>query len=999
MMLDMLGGRSGGHGLELVVDSFAGGGGASTGIRLALGRDPDAALNHDPVALAIHKANHPGSIHYCQDIFSVEPNHVTMGRPVGLLWASPDCFPAGTMILTQKGFAPIESLCVDDLVLTHKGHWRRVTCTMKTVKDTLIVRGQGHYGLEVSAEHPFLSRAAKNAWRNNTTVKEWSTPSWVKADELKKGSYWATPVSADPLATPPVEGRSLPFSEGFWWLVGRYLADGWSRIREGTGSELVICCGKAKADVTRERLNFCPPAGGRACDNELRWGERETRTEIQFTASHKGMVQWLRDHFGHLAQNKRLPGWALGLDENSRRAILDGYFAGDGWESGNIVEVGSVSKALILGMRLLAESLGRRATLYFQAGRPTTIEGRAVTNVRDAYKVRWRKQLLRQQTTADDKHSWSAIRDVAPGRQGVDVYNLSVEEDESYIAEGVVVHNCTHFSKAKGGAPKRNAKIRDLAWAVVKWAREARPRVIILENVEEFVTWGPLSERGEIVKGREGETFRQWLRQLRRLGYRVRHRELRACDYGAPTIRKRFFLIARRDGRPIVWPKPTHGPGRPQPYRTAADIIDWSIPCPSIFERARPLAENTLRRIAEGIRRYVIEAAEPFIVTYYGPKRPGDFRGNGLSEQLGTQTTENRHALVTPYVVNLTHGGRLEPGNEPLRTITTAHRGEKAIAVPVLVTNTTGHAPANTRGPVSTLTTGGQQMLACAGLVGVGGRAGQSRPRGAGESTATTTAKADTAVVAATMIQTGYGERPGQTPRALDLQKPLGTIVAGGGKHAVAAACLLKHYGGVVGQPADAPMGTVTTVDHHSVLAASIMRQFGNSVGAPADDPLGTVTAGGGGKSGLVTSNLVKLRGTCRDGQPVTEPMPTVTAGGTHIGEVRAFLVKYFGTAIGQDLRDPLHTVTTKDRLGLVTVQGEEYVIADIGLRMLTPRELFLAQGFPADYVIDPVFNGKPLPKSKQVRACGNSVCPPLAEALVRANCADMAVETMEVGA
>lgn len=640
MMLDMHGGGSGHQGRELIVDSFAGGGGASTGIRQALGRDPDAALNHDPVALAIHAANHPGSVHYCQDIFSVEPNHVTMGQPVGLLWASPDC---------------------------------------------------------------------------------------------------------------------------------------------------------------------------------------------------------------------------------------------------------------------------------------------------------------------------------------------------------------THFSKAKGGAPTRNAKIRDLAWAVVKWAREARPRIIILENVEEFQTWGPLNDHGEIIKGREGETFKVWLRELKRLGYKVQHRELRACDFGAPTIRKRFFLIARRDGRPIVWPKPSHGPDRPQPYRTAADIIDWSIPCPSIFERKRPLAENTLRRIAEGIRRYVIEAEQPFIV--------------------GIDNAGARSAVW--------------PSEKPLSTVIT--KAKHALIVPTLVTNTTGHAPSGPDEPLSTVTTVGQQMLSCAGLVGVGGRAGQSRARGVDEPTATTTAKADTAVVtaflagaggpaysgkpapvdrpmstmltenhqavvAATMIQTGYGERSGQAPRALDLQKPLGTVVAGGGKHAVAAACLLKHYGGVVGQSADSPMGTVTTVDHHSVLAASIMRQFGNSVGAAASEPLGTVTAGGGGKSGLVASNLVKLRGTCRDGQPVTDPMPTITAGGTHIGEIRAFLIKYFGTAIGQDVHDPLHTVTTKHRLGLVTVAGEDYVIADIGLRMLTPRELFAAQGFPSDYVIDPVFDGKPLPKSKQVRACGNSVCPPLAEALVRANCSDMAV-------
>ncbi|NDY56677.1 DNA cytosine methyltransferase [Desulfovibrio sulfodismutans] len=530
--------------------------------------------------------------------------------------------------------------------------------------------------------------------------------------------------------------------------------------------------------------------------------------------------------------------------------------------------------------------------------------------------------------------------------------------------------DCTHFSKAKGGAPKRDSKIRDLAWAVVKWAKQARPRVIILENVEEFTTWGPLTDRGEIIKDRAGETFRAWLRQLRRLGYRVEHRELRACDYGAPTIRKRFFLIARCDGRPIVWPEPTHGPGREHAYRTAADIIDWSIPCPSIFERKRPLAENTLRRIAEGIRRYVLNAAEPFIVTYYGPKRPGDFRGNGIGEMLGTQTTENRHAVVAPYIVKPNHAYPHFRGNsvdEPLRTVTASEPGF-ALAAPVLVS------------PAHSTTTGRSKYVWA--------------PR---EPLRTITTSPDFALAVPTLIQTGYGERPGQSPRALDIGKPLGTVVAGGGKHAVVSAFLAQHNGGahndrLAGRPADAPLSTVMgTGSQQGLVAVHVQRDFGNSVGHPVSAPCGTVTSGGGGKSGLVASHLVKLRGTCRHGQAATESLSTVTAGGLHIGEVRAFLVKYFGCGIGQDARDPLHTVTTKDRFGLVTVQGEDYVIADIGLRMLSPRELFLAQGFPPDYVIDPVYNGKPLPKSKQVRACGNSVCPPLAEALVRANCHDMA--------
>ena len=409
--------------------------------------------------------------------------------------------------------------------------------------------------------------------------------------------------------------------------------------------------------------------------------------------------------------------------------------------------------------------------------------------------------------------------------------------------------DCKHFSKAKGGKPVEK-KIRGLAWIAVKWAKLVRPRVIILENVEEFQTWGPLTEDNKPCPMRRGLTFRRWVKQLENCGYAVEWRELRACDYGVPTIRKRLFLVARCDGQPIAWPQPTHGKGR-KPFRTAAECIDWSLPCPSIFERDRPLAENTLKRIAAGIQRYVIDAAEPFIVP--------------IAHYNGRHTVQSIR--------------------EPLRTIT-------------------------------------------------------ANPKGGSH-----------ALIAPTLVQTGYGEREGQAPRALDIEKPLGTLV-GSQKHALVAGFLAKHYTGVVGAPLPKPMPTVTSVDHNS----------------------------------LVTSNLVKLRGTCKDGQPVDEPAPTITGGGTHIGEVRAFLQAYYGTLQDPQLGEPLHTVTTKDRYGLVTVQGLPYVIADIGMRMLQPRELYRAQGFPEDYRIDLTYGGKPLTKTAQVRMCGNSVCPPLAAAVVAAN-------------
>ena len=410
--------------------------------------------------------------------------------------------------------------------------------------------------------------------------------------------------------------------------------------------------------------------------------------------------------------------------------------------------------------------------------------------------------------------------------------------------------DCTDFSKAKGGVPIRDVKRRDLAWVVVRWAEDVRPRMIFLENVEEFTSWGPLDGAGNIIRSQRGTTFVSFVRKLRSLGYQLQWRELRACDYGAPTIRKRLFIIARCDGLPGLWPEITHGPGRKHPYRTAADIIDWSIPCPSIFARKKPLAEATLRRIANGIRRYVIETAEPFIVLPNHSCNPS-FQGQDINRPLGTITSKASHALVTAF--------------------------------------------------------------------------------------------------------------------------------------------LAKHYGGPrqpIGQAISNPIGTITTVDHHSLVACHMIRHFGNSIGQPIDQPAPTAMSGVE-KTGIVASHLVKLKGTSKDGQSLHEPLHTVQAGGLHYGEVRAFLMRYYGEG-GQlgDCRDPVHTITTKDRLGLVTVRidGEPYVIADIGMRMLSPRELFRAQGFGDDYRIVIEIDGKPISKADQVRLCGNSVSPPNAEALIAAN-------------
>lgn len=466
--------------------------------------------------------------------------------------------------------------------------------------------------------------------------------------------------------------------------------------------------------------------------------------------------------------------------------------------------------------------------------------------------------------------------------------------------------DCKHFSKAKGGKPVEK-NIRDLAWVVHHWIDRLgpmlRPAIIMLENVEEFRTWGPLGEDGRPCPKAKGKTFDQWVAKLRRAGYRVQWKELRACDYGAPTSRKRLFLIARCDGQPIVWPRASHGKpgtaevesGKRLPWRTAAEIIDWSIPCPSIFTRTRPLKDATCRRIAAGIMRYVVNAPHPFIVPVCNGTW-GAGRVYAGDEPLRTITTARggEFAVVTPFFTPLTHHGKADrnyaPG-DPIPTITGAHRGEIALIAP----------------HVMTMRNSGKPHTAAA--------------------------------------------------------EPTHTITAGGAHQYLVAAFMAQH---------------------------NTMPRGGLHAGHSAETPVSTITARGT-QQGIVASHLVKLRNNCV-GQGNDAPIGTLTSGGGHYGEVRAFLVKYYGNEQdGHGLGGPLGAVTTKDRFGLVivTIAGEDYVIVDIGMRMLTPRELFAAQGFPPDYIIDLTIDGRPLTKTAQVRMCGNSVSPVMSEALARANVAN----------
>lgn len=428
--------------------------------------------------------------------------------------------------------------------------------------------------------------------------------------------------------------------------------------------------------------------------------------------------------------------------------------------------------------------------------------------------------------------------------------------------------DCKHFSKAKGSAPKEK-KIRGLAWVACRWAGLVRPRVIILENVEEFKTWGPLNRSHRPIKKKQGSTFNKFISQLKNLGYDVEFKELIAADYGAPTMRKRFFMIARCDGKSIVWPQPTHGrrdseevkQGLLKAYVSASSCIDFSLPCPSIFETSeeikekygiravRPLAEKTMNRIARGIKKFVIDNPEPFIMKAYG----GNYTGAGSSI------------------------------NEPIHTVTTVDHN--FLVSPTLMVNTTNHPGGSVEQPIHTITTGNH--------------------------------------------------------------------------HALVAPCLIQY---------------------HSEITKTGVR------GQKLEEPI--MTLDGSNRYGLVTSLISKFYKTDIE-QGMNEPLQAVTTSAVHFGEVRAFLLKYYGQGTGQDIKEPLDTI---DRFGLVTIHGVDYKIVDIGLRMLEPRELYNAQGFPTDYIIDRDYTGKSYSRTEQVKRCGNAVPPPFAEALVRANLPEICV-------
>ncbi|ELT50256.1 DNA cytosine methyltransferase [Brucella intermedia] len=639
----------------------------------------------------------------------------------------------------------------------------------------------------------------------------------------------------------------------------------------------------------------------------------------------------------------------------------------------------------------------------------------------------------------------------------------------AHVGLGWFSPDCKHFSKAKGGKPvERN--IRDLAWIIPGWIERIQKSggkvdVVILENVEEFQDYGPLMETASGLMPdpeRKGEYFKKWCRKIRSLGGKIEWRELRACDYGAPTIRKRFFAVIRFDGQPIVWPKPTHGAptdpdvisGHKLPWRTAAEIIDWSLPCPSIFDTSeqimekhglrsvRPLADNTMARVARGMKRYVLDAERPFLVnlthggrveavdepfktitgahrgekavvsphlaSYYSHDKGRSERVSEIDGPLATVVTENRHALIAPSVIRFNTGATGQDAREPLSTVTAnsfikrpGGAAPLGVVAPHLMTMRNAGKPFNGADePTHTITAGGAGLTVVAPVLTAAQHGGSTRSIDSPAHTITASTKDQNSVIVPTLV--GCGGRAGQS-------RPRG---------------------------AGEPMHTTTAKADTCIATAFVARDFGTSTGHRIDEPSHTVMPDGQGKSRLITAYMAqhnndsRRKGGVNPGRSIDEPVSTVTQTGSQQSVVAPYLQAYYGTGDGGEENQPVRTVTTKDRHGhveatldvppftpaqaerarevaaflraygfwdereFVTIEagGILYVIVDIGMRMLVPRELYLAQGFPADYEIERGINGDLFSKSVQVSCCGNSVSPPVAAALVAANCSHLAL-------
>lgn len=938
-----------------ITDQFCGAGGSSIGATLA-GGEVRLALNHWKLAVQTHNTNFPNTDHDCADMSATDPRRYPSTR---ILITSPECFPAGSLVLTRAGFVPIENISIGDLVLTHKNRWMRVVRTQsKQAEETVIVSGQGHtHGIEATPNHKFYARRQGQKWDNlkrDYDRRVFGEPDWVRADELTSSKYrWSTPVKVmqdfEDIVIPPGLGELAADS---WWLIGRWLGDG--SLSFGRHSDVTISCGKHEESELVDRLS----------KTGANWRRYIKRTAINFTLTNRDLRDWLFSTFGHGAANKTIPGWAIGLDVELRTQLLAGYVSADGSISERRTRIDTVSKSLAFSVRLLAESLGYRAGAYLYEQHCSSIEGREL-NVLPIWVVAWENNSSERAAFVDGDLSWGLVKEVRPGRKDVTVYNIEVEEDHSYVVEGIVVKNCTNHSLAKGVA--RRLYERDLfgnvfidpaaersratMWDVPRFAEYHKYDIIITENVVDAANW---------------RLFESWLFTMYNLDY-LHEIVYFNSMYAMPTpqSRDRMYIVLWKKGIrkpnldfcPIAhclncgkdvpaiqtWKKKRKWGRyksqyfyrcsgcnlRVDPYYFAGmNAIDFSISAVRIGDRPIPLKPKTMARVKYGFERY---GRTPLIVT--GRYTTGiDCRvKDAMTDVIPTQPGDSSHAVALPWMVQTDftkgNGQYVKNSVDPLATQST--RESLGVVMPWFVETGYTHSGDNRVDPVSD---------------------------------------------------------------AMNTQSTHQTIGL------VAPGFLSKQYGGAadpknMGVGLDAPTGSITTWDHHALITPGFMvPQNSNdnhslpSRSMPLSNPTKTVVSDDNHafvgmpqpKQALVAPSFIaNMRGGGSTASAIGDPLLCVTSTGCHhaLLSPAAFMSYYYGTYQAGSMADPIRTMTGLDRAALIGAL-EKLTVEDLTFRMLAPREIGAAMAFPSTYKV----LGTNREMTKQY---GNAVTPPVMQMII----------------
>ena len=865
-----------------VVDLFAGAGGSTSGIVRAIepsGRKVNlVSVNHWATSCRTMKKNHPNALVFNASVEVVDPRYAVPGGRIDILVASPECFAAGTLVLTKRGLISIEKVAIGDMVLTHKHRWRKVIDTFASdgPRDLLSMRGHGFHDIRVTPDHKIFTSERALRWKNSNRSYEtiYGCPEWTPAeDSLNK--FATTPRKFPALPIPKIGKRSMNFDEKFWWMVGRWIGDGSLRIRE-KNSEITICCGKHEGDDLEKRLLSFQPGleSKRAGLNELRWRRRDVRTATLFETGHSELAAWLQANFGRLAHGKTIPAWALGMPKKHRSALLDGYLSADGHldesRGYQVQTAATVSKKLSIGIKLLAESLGHRVGLHKRKPTNDVIEGRKV-NVRSIYHLSWYLNAKHYTEQDDQDQSWHRIKSIKSAKKRERVYCINVEEDNSFVADGIVVHNCITYSPARGNKNPIREQSRSSAAFIYEWL--ANPHIYVetflLENVSEWEQWGPLDENLRPIKNRQGEYFDSFLSELRKLGYAVDHRVLNAADYGDVTSRKRIFVMGRADGEQIVWPEQSHAE-KPEKirgrivkrWRAAREIIDWNMPGTSIFNRAKgPHAPKTIVRMRAGFAKQLgilagayVEALNRFIPIaqdFQDACKAAEARWPGKNKaEAAARAQEKAEAMeiarersIDAFIKPVGIYGRME-GNDVVSMILGQHGGAtpRDAGTTPIPTITTKGAVAKFEGVIS------GESLVDGFTFPVNHGGGEERTRRYDEILGTFTtkrsdAKADPVMEAISFVseQRGFYEK-NVSYSAKQTHEPLSGITAHTNHHALVQGGLpnlepeafISHMRGYFGEErlertassTEIPLDTIAASgNHHAVVRAKIVNE------------------------------------------------------------------------------------------------------------------------------------------------------------------------------